>query len=720
MFVDGINPFGNKQSGHHSSITFIILVCLTLPFKVRYRPENIFIAGVVPGPREPSLEQMNWVLRPIVTQLQTLWTPGLLLSQTHLYKQGRLIRAALLPFIADIPALRRSLGFPSATATYFCSYCLLKKREINNFDTTSWPLRTCAQHRLWAQEARDAKTVSERKKIFKTHGVRYSVLIDLEYWDIIESHVVDSMHNLLLGLFMTHCRRFWAMAEITSEEDKLPGISTNELLDLYKEHSEKTPSTRSLPTEKNGADGDNVIEHSFDDSTDTSDAEFDPLDDNGWVGEWVSPPLDEIIFDASMLQHINSFLPRIHIPTWIKRAIPVLGKASFGKLKADEWRNLFSIQLPLVLIPKWSGHDQVKTSLLQNFCHLVSLFNLALKREITAEHIRKYCYHIREYLESSVILFQHCTLTPNHHMAIHLADCLERFGSVRAWWSFPYKRLMGNVLKACHNNHIGKFGLVLKLYHTIFFTKDRFLYHISGELEITFVKNFCRAGNLSALLQDEEKLPEELRRYIPQLKSFYEQQNPKPRRMSNSQLEPLSERILALLIRRLNDDKCDNCKWLAPKVWATLSSDDALGFAPVPARACFHKRVEHRGITYSNFESNPNDSFVVFRSRSDTSDCFGRISKIFQHRRSPMFGENIIDTWLQIQCFKPIPSSSSNPFARVKMPDMNMHLQVWDAPEDRMVRLNEIIAHCSWLMYKPRELNRNLNISTVALVSMIR
>lgn len=34
MFVDGINPFGNKQSGHHDSITFIVLICLSLPINV--------------------------------------------------------------------------------------------------------------------------------------------------------------------------------------------------------------------------------------------------------------------------------------------------------------------------------------------------------------------------------------------------------------------------------------------------------------------------------------------------------------------------------------------------------------------------------------------------------------------------------------------------------------------------------------------------------------
>lgn len=467
MFVDGINPFGNKQSGRHTSITFIVLVCLTLPVQMRYQPENIFLVGIVPGPREPSLEQMNWVLLPVVTQLKSLWNQGLLLSRTHRHKNGRLIRAALLPFLADIPALRRSLGFPSARATYFCSMCLLKRSQVKNFNLSSWPPRTTCQHKIWAYQARNAQTVKERENIFNTHGVRYSVLLDLEYWDIIHFHVVDSMHNLLLGLLAWHCRRFWAMKEIVNEEDNVPSISTSELFDLLSEHVNPTPA--GVRTEDPRFESEDEDEHesniSLADNTDSSNNNFNPLGE-GWSGKWEPPPIDQIIFDSKMLANINSLLPRIHIPSWIKRAIPVLGKASFRKLKADEWRNLFTIQLPLILIPMWYGHDEVKTSLLKNFCHLVSLVNLALKRVMTSETISLYRKHISQYLEGSVVLFDHCQPTCNHHLAIHLADCLENFSPVRAWWSFPLERLMGTILKSCHNNHIGEFIYALYISST--------------------------------------------------------------------------------------------------------------------------------------------------------------------------------------------------------------------------------------------------------------
>lgn len=460
MFIDGINPFGNKQSGHHDSITFIVLICLTLPIRVRNRPENIFLVGIAPGPREPALEQINWILKPIVSQLQALWEPGLILSKTHQYKDGRLIHAALLVFIADIPALRRSLGFPSATNNHFCSFCLLERKDVQNFDQATWPIRTCSQHKIWAYQARDAKTVKERKTIFKTHGVRYSVLNDLEYWNIVDFHVVDSMHNLLLGLLSWHLRRFWSMTDMKNDEDELPPVTKKELLELFNEDSNFEPHQSVVPDQENVADNNGGTIHDILSPDLSSESEFDPLGDPGWDSEWISPPLGEVIFDKKMLQTINSLLPRIHIPTWIKRAIPVVGKASFGKLKADEWRNLFTIQLPLTLIPIWSGHDHLKTALLRNFCHLVSLVNLALKRVMNEDRINRYRHHIQEYLKGSIVLFQHCNLAPNHHMAIHLADCLQRFGPVRAWWSFPFERLMGRILKSCHNNHIGKSSII--------------------------------------------------------------------------------------------------------------------------------------------------------------------------------------------------------------------------------------------------------------------
>lgn len=166
------------------------------------------------------------------------------------------------------------------------------------------------------------------------------------------------------------------------------------------------------------------------------------------------PPAEKIILDKEMLEHINALLPRIHVPTWIKQPIWVLGKASHGKLKADEWRTLFTIQLVLILVPSWSLGPQER-SLLQNFGHLVSLVNLALKRSLTSQRIYSYEDHLLRYLEGTRELFEHLSLRPNHHMAFHLGECMMKYGPVREWWCFTFERMMGRVLKASHNNRLG-------------------------------------------------------------------------------------------------------------------------------------------------------------------------------------------------------------------------------------------------------------------------
>lgn len=45
----------------------------------------------------------------------------------------------------------------------------------------------------------NARTDSERKIITKEWGIRYSEINRLPYFNIVRQHIVDPMHNLLLG-----------------------------------------------------------------------------------------------------------------------------------------------------------------------------------------------------------------------------------------------------------------------------------------------------------------------------------------------------------------------------------------------------------------------------------------------------------------------------------------------------------------------------------------
>ena len=78
------------------------------------------------------------------------------------------------------------------------------------------------QHVRIAESWRDAATEADRNNTFSTHGVRWSELLRLPYWDPTRFAVLDVMHNLFLGELLHHCRRVWGL---DVAQDKQPAAS---------------------------------------------------------------------------------------------------------------------------------------------------------------------------------------------------------------------------------------------------------------------------------------------------------------------------------------------------------------------------------------------------------------------------------------------------------------------------------------------------------------
>ena len=210
LFIDWFNPGGNKKAGKSRSIGAIYLVCLNLPPELRFLPENICLVGIIPGPNEPSLHELNHFIRPLIDEFLVLWHSGIRLSRTALHSTGRLVRAVIIPLICDLPALRKTAGFAGHSSKHFCSFCLLERWNINNL-SRPWPSRTWQEHMNIASQWRDAETEAERKAIFDQHGLRWSEMLRLPYWDPTRFAVVDAMHNLFLGALRHHCRDVWGI-----------------------------------------------------------------------------------------------------------------------------------------------------------------------------------------------------------------------------------------------------------------------------------------------------------------------------------------------------------------------------------------------------------------------------------------------------------------------------------------------------------------------------
>jgi Transposase family tnp2 len=209
--MDGFNPFQLKQAGKKASVVAMYMICLNLPPDERYKIENMFLIGIIPGPHEPRMEEINHFLSPLVDDLLDSYYHGTWYSRTRNYSHGRYARSVLVPIICDTPASRQVTGRTSATSTRFCPYCPLLSSEINNLDPSSWGLYNDDDHRAHAMMWLQAETLDEREKIFKSHGVRYSELLRLPYWSPIRHTVVDSMHTFFLILFKRHCSEIWGM-----------------------------------------------------------------------------------------------------------------------------------------------------------------------------------------------------------------------------------------------------------------------------------------------------------------------------------------------------------------------------------------------------------------------------------------------------------------------------------------------------------------------------
>ncbi|MBW0546050.1 hypothetical protein O181_085765 [Austropuccinia psidii MF-1] len=202
LYVDWLNLSSNKGAAQSISIGSIILTCLTLPPSEGYKEENMFLYAIITGPKEPSLDQMSSIL-----ELQILCN-GIWFSNTHDFPQGRLIRVALLPLIADFPALRKVAAFASHLANKFCSFCNITKVEINEIDTSKFQPRTHETHLSKANECSQVQTKKEQDDFVKSNGVHWSILNNLDYWRPIDFCGIHIIHFLILGNMKEYCISF--------------------------------------------------------------------------------------------------------------------------------------------------------------------------------------------------------------------------------------------------------------------------------------------------------------------------------------------------------------------------------------------------------------------------------------------------------------------------------------------------------------------------------
>ncbi|CAC5359646.1 unnamed protein product [Mytilus coruscus] len=200
--VDWFQPY--KHSPYSSRGIYLSL--MNLPRSERLKKENVITAGVIPGPDEHSLS-INTYLRPLVDELNDLWKNGFKYKARDDDKTEEYY-VALICCSCDVPATRKIGGFLGHTAKAGCS-----KRTTKNHE-----------HRSIAEEIRQQDNMTAKQKLESKHGVRYTELLRLPYFNAISSFVVDPMHNLFQGTAKYMFKTIW--------KDKLTGQDLQEIQDM--------------------------------------------------------------------------------------------------------------------------------------------------------------------------------------------------------------------------------------------------------------------------------------------------------------------------------------------------------------------------------------------------------------------------------------------------------------------------------------------------------
>lgn len=414
--IDFFNPEGLNPRGATASCGVITMACMNLGLDLCYKPENLYLAGIIPGPVEPHGTDLNHYLHPLVDNMKIAWERGVYFSHTALFPDGRLSRSAIAAVICDFPAARKTAALAGIGSHFYCSVCQCwHLSSLGNTDCEKWKKRKCEQLRRDAIRWKEANTVKDQETIFSEAGVRWSELWRLTYWDPTRQLVVDSMHCVLERI-VQHLVREVLILTTKSASSKAPitpafpqkfaTVDPDDTSMSEKERKQVAKIHKLLVAPIDEANTFEILADRLYKSINQRPLEFvcqdlscvpaqETLDIVGRSGritlhsrickidyakalvDWVSynimcgvrtdlrqrhtkpreiqcdGPLPLKITTPDGMRHIRDVIKNTVTPSWLGSVPHNFGDAAAGALKADEWRTLATVYLPIALVSLW-------------------------------------------------------------------------------------------------------------------------------------------------------------------------------------------------------------------------------------------------------------------------------------------------------------------------------------------------------------------------------
>ncbi|KAJ3911877.1 hypothetical protein F5877DRAFT_26462, partial [Lentinula edodes] len=308
-----------------------------------------------------------------------------------------------------------------------CVYCT---------DFSKFKHKDPATLREQAEAYRDSKSKKDQDSLFEANGVRWSELWRLPYWDPTRMLVVDSMHAILEGLVHYHCRHVLRLdmefaktkenVEMNSafsydwppydhnynkllgdlpqkfrveEEDESNIAQICELLQMPFECENQTCLNAETLSKKfkpirvaplryvcHLLNLPKTITINKAGKNENVKAQYKTHFINLLIA-WRrtmpslapnSPSPTSRVINKETILYIQQVIRETSTPAWINHVPHSYGESNAGTIKADEWRTLSTIHLPIALITLWGEKEgqapSEESHLLQILDHTMALF----------------------------------------------------------------------------------------------------------------------------------------------------------------------------------------------------------------------------------------------------------------------------------------------------------------------------------------------------------
>lgn len=211
----------------------------------------------------------------------------------------------------------------------------------------------------------------------------------------------------------------------------------------------------------------------------------------------VIPSNEEWYANPVTLAFILEVIKLCTLPTHVNAVPKNFGYAAAGSMKAEEWRVLSMVYIPLALCILWNdidGHiplrDHGPLRWLDTSMALFQAITLMCRYSTSITIANRVRNHLFFWTNTLHDVFPHTKdhpLRPNRHVILHIPDFLVLFGPVMFWWAFPFERLIGHLQTLNTNNIIGgKEHSVINCSIYLF---------ASGAMEMTLLQSYLRSAN---------------------------------------------------------------------------------------------------------------------------------------------------------------------------------------------------------------------------------